>query len=146
MAEEVLPIRFQELLQLQSLGVNAASIGFNTLTLESDRWICVRERGADNSSQTVVVIDLQDPSGRVMRRPISADSAIMHPEANVIGLKAGRQVQVFDLDRKQKICSYLMPDDVVYWRWLGPGTLGLITDKSVYHWQVNRKFVLVQPC
>lgn len=137
MAAELLPIRFQEQLQLQTLGINAASIGFNTLTLESDRWICVREKSGENGTQTVVVIDLQDPAGRVMRRPISADSAIMHPDANVIGLKAGRQIQVFDLDRKQKVRSYLMPEDVVYWRWLGPATLGLVTEKAVYHWQVH---------
>ncbi|CAO3617590.1 unnamed protein product [Cunninghamella blakesleeana] len=35
MAEQ-LPIQFHEHAQLQTLGVNAASIAFNTLTMESD--------------------------------------------------------------------------------------------------------------
>ena len=30
---ELIPIKFQEHLQLQSLGINAANIGFNTLTM-----------------------------------------------------------------------------------------------------------------
>ncbi|KAK3821957.1 MAG: Cltcb protein [Linnemannia elongata] len=82
---EPLPIRFQEHCQLQNLGVNAASIGFNTLTLESDRFICVRDTTGEQN--LVVIIDLTDPTN-VIRRPITADSAIMHPASKVIALKA----------------------------------------------------------
>jgi clathrin heavy chain len=71
--------------QLQSLGINAGSIGFNTLTMESDKWICVREKTADGAAQ-VVIIDLEDPDA-IMKRPISADSAIMHPDKRIIALK-----------------------------------------------------------
>jgi len=39
MADANLPINFQELLQLTSLGVQPGSIGFSTLTLESDHFI-----------------------------------------------------------------------------------------------------------
>ena len=48
--------------------------------MESDRFICVREQGQ------VLIIDLKDPSNPI-RRPISADSAIMNPAAKVIALK-----------------------------------------------------------
>lgn len=64
--------------------MNAASIGFNTLTLESDRFICVRDTTGEQN--LVVIIDLTDPSN-VIRRPITADSAIMHPASKVIALK-----------------------------------------------------------
>lgn len=60
------------------------SIGFATLTLESDRFICVREEV--NGTKQVVIIDLND-ANNVMRRPISAESAIMHPEEKVIALR-----------------------------------------------------------
>ena len=39
MADTNLPINFQELLQLSSLGVQPSSIGFSTLTMESDHFI-----------------------------------------------------------------------------------------------------------
>lgn len=39
MADTSLPINFQELLQLTALGVQPASIGFSTLTMESDHFI-----------------------------------------------------------------------------------------------------------
>ena len=72
-----------------------------------------------------------------MRRPITADSAIMNPDAKIIALKAGKQVQVFDLEKKAKLKSFMMTDEVTYWRWLGPSTLGLVTDTHVYHWDIE---------
>uniref|UniRef100_A0A8B9GTB0 Clathrin heavy chain linker core motif domain-containing protein n=1 Tax=Astyanax mexicanus TaxID=7994 RepID=A0A8B9GTB0_ASTMX len=69
---------------LQTLGVNPANIGFSCLTMESDRFICIREKVGDQNQ--VVIIDLSDPSNPI-RRPITADSAIMNPASKVIALK-----------------------------------------------------------
>jgi len=79
-----LPIRFQEHVQLQNVGINVQQIGFATLTMESDKFICVREKVADTSQ--VVIIDLADAANPI-RRPITADSAIMNPASKVIALK-----------------------------------------------------------
>lgn len=70
--------------QLQNLGINPANIGFSTLTMESDKFICVREKVGEQAQ--VVIIDLSDPNSPI-RRPISADSAIMNPASKVIALK-----------------------------------------------------------
>jgi clathrin heavy chain len=78
------PITFAEHLQLSSLGVQPASISFQTLTLESDHFICVREKV--NEQNQVVIIDLAD-ANNVLRRPISAESAIMHPHQKILALK-----------------------------------------------------------
>ena len=79
-----LPIKFQEHIQLANVGINVANIGFSTLTMESDKFICVREKVADTAQ--VVIIDLNDSTNPI-RRPITADSAIMHPTSKVIALK-----------------------------------------------------------
>ncbi|KAF9165116.1 hypothetical protein BGX20_000714 [Mortierella sp. AD010] len=131
---EALPIRFQEHVQLQNLGINAASIGFNTLTLESDRFICVRETTGEQN--LVVIVDLTDPNN-VIRRPITADSAIMNPATKVIALKAGRQLQIFNLEMKTKVKSHLMHDDVEFWKWISLKSLALVTSTSVYHWSME---------
>lgn len=70
--------------QLQNLGINPANIGFSTLTMESDKFICIREKVGEQAQ--VVIIDMNDPSNPI-RRPISADSAIMNPASKVIALK-----------------------------------------------------------
>ena len=38
-----LPIKFQELVNLPNVGINPQFISFNSLTMESDKYICVRE-------------------------------------------------------------------------------------------------------
>ena len=77
--------------QLQNLGINATNIGFSTLTMESDKFICVREKVGETAQ--VVIIDLNDTANPI-RRPISADSAIMNPTSKVIALKGRRQLQI----------------------------------------------------
>ena len=52
--------------------------------MESDKFICVREKVAETAQ--VVIIDLADPTSPI-RRPITADSAIMNPASKVIALK-----------------------------------------------------------
>ncbi|KAG0240040.1 hypothetical protein BGX31_002304 [Mortierella sp. GBA43] len=131
---EALPIHFQEHLQLQNLGINAASISSSTLTLESDKFICVRETTEDQN--VVVIVDLNDPT-KVLRRPMSADSAIMHPSSRIIALKGGRQLQIFDLVQKVKVKSHMMNDDVEFWKWISPKMLVLVTTTSVFHWSME---------
>ncbi|KAI9323711.1 hypothetical protein BX666DRAFT_1889687 [Dichotomocladium elegans] len=131
---EPLPIKFQEHAQLQALGVSAASISFTNLTMESDRFICVREQV--NNTNQVVIVDLSH-NNEVTKRPITADSVIMHPTSKVMALKAGKQLQVFNLELKSKIASYMMPDEVRFWRWLDIKTIAIVTDRSVFHWAIE---------
>jgi clathrin heavy chain len=80
----VIPIKFQEELRLSTVGVNQANVTFATLTMESDKFICVREKQGETTQ--ICIIDLKEPNAPT-RRPINADSAIMHPTSKVIALK-----------------------------------------------------------
>lgn len=71
-------------MQLTNVGINVANISFATLTMESDKFICVREKVGDTSQ--VVIIDMADTANPI-RRPITAESAIMNPASKVIALK-----------------------------------------------------------
>ncbi|ELU43586.1 clathrin heavy chain 1 [Rhizoctonia solani AG-1 IA] len=128
------PIAFCEHLQLSSVGIQPASISFNTLTLESDRFICVREKVGEQNQ--VVIIDLSD-ANNVIRRPITADTAIMHPKEKIIALRAARQLQVFNIETKQKVKSHIVNDDIVFWKWLDDSTLGLVSETAVFHWTIK---------
>ena len=68
---------------------------------------------------------------------MSADSAIMNPEQTILALKSQRQLQVFNLDTKTKVQSHAMHQDVIFWRWISPMVLGIVTDTAVYHWNVE---------
>ena len=77
--------------------------------------------------------DSQNP----IRRPITADSAIMNPVSKVIALKAGKTLQIFNMELKAKMKAHNMTDDVVFWKWLTPNLVGLVTDSAVYHWTIE---------
>ncbi|XP_014052792.2 clathrin heavy chain 1 isoform X6 [Salmo salar] len=132
---QILPIRFQEHLQLQNLGINPANIGFSTLTMESDKFICIREKVGEQAQ--VVIIDMADPNTPI-RRPISADSAIMNPASKVIALKdAAKTLQIFNIEMKSKMKAHTMTDDVTFWKWISLNTVALVTDNAVYHWSME---------
>ena len=126
-------------LQLPNLGINQQFISFTNVTMESDKFICVRETGASNS---VVIVDLSAPL-TPLKRPITADSALMNPATKVIALKAsvagavGDSLQIFNLEMKSKMKSFQIAQPVVFWKWITPSKLGLVTAATVYHWDMN---------
>lgn len=124
-------------MQLPSIGVAPEFISFKNVSLESERYICVRETGAQNN---VVIVDMASPLSPA-RRQITADSALMCLDKKVIALKAaatgGDALQVFNLDTKTKLAAHQMPEPVEFWKWISPTTLGLVTASSVYHWTVE---------
>lgn len=120
--------------------VQMQHITFNNTTMESEKFICVRETGATNQLLVVEVGSNNPPA----RRPITADSAIMNPNRKIIALKAAAQVtgggnslQVFDLDSKTKLKAYAMSENVVFWRWISPAKIGMVTATAVYHWDIE---------
>lgn len=126
-------------LQLPALGINAAHISFTHVTMESEKFICVRETtGANN----VVIVDMSNPSTPI-RRQITADSALMNPVSKVIALKAmvagttTDHLQIFNLEMKAKMKSYQLPEQVVFWKWITSARLGLVTQTSVFHWDME---------
>lgn len=138
MTAQGLPIHFQEHLQLTTVGINAANITFNNLTMESDKFICVREKVGDSAQ--VVIIDMSNPTNPI-RRPISADSAIMNPASKVIALKASsgtmRTLQIFNIEMKSKMKAHTMNEDVVFWKWINVNTIALVTETAVFHWSME---------
>ena len=126
--------------QLPNIGVQQQHISFSNVTMESDKYIVVRETGATN---TVVIVDMASPL-TPLKRPITADSALMNPNSKIIALKAanpggvaGDNLQIFNLDAKAKLKSVQFAEQVVFWKWITGTKLGLVTGTAVYHWDMN---------
>ena len=107
--------------------------------MESENFICVRETGVANS---VVIVDMASPT-QPMKRPITADSALMNPVSKVIALKAAvagttqDHLQIINIEMKSKMKSHQMPESVEFWRWISPDMIGIVTNSSVYHWSME---------
>ncbi|CAN1748690.1 Clathrin heavy chain 1 [Linum perenne] len=155
MAAASAPITMKEVLTLPSIGISPQFITFTNVTMESDKYICVRETAPQNS---VVIVDMNMPM-QPLRRPITADSALMNPNSRILALKGGDPVlecifmllddhsqlpgttqdhlQIFNIEMKTKMKSYQMPEQIVFWKWITPKMLGLVTQTSVYHWSIE---------
>lgn len=102
--------------------------------MESDKFICVCENA--NGTSNVSIVDLMN-GNQVQKRPISAEAAIMNPISKVIALRAGNQLQIFNMELRAKMKSFQMKSTVVFWRWLSPNLIGIVTDSTIYHWSVE---------
>ncbi|PQQ11752.1 Clathrin heavy chain 1 [Prunus yedoensis var. nudiflora] len=93
MAAANAPMTMKETLTLPSIGINPQFITFTHVTMESDKYICVRETSPQNS---VVIIDMNMPM-QPLRRPITADSALMNPNSRILALKGDSEpTKVFE--------------------------------------------------
>ncbi|MEQ2206420.1 hypothetical protein XENOCAPTIV_029134 [Xenoophorus captivus] len=107
---------------------------FCYLTMESDKFICIREKVGEQNQ--VVIVDMSDPNNPI-RRPISADSAIMNPASKVIALKAAKTLQIFNIEMKSKMKAHTTTEEVMFWKWISVNTVALVTDTAVYHWSME---------
>jgi clathrin heavy chain len=55
----------------------------------------------------------------------------------VLALRAGTQLQIFNLELRAKMKSYAMQEPLIYWRWVSPNLIALITQSGVYHWSIE---------
>mmetsp|Transcript_131666 Transcript_131666/g.366972 ORF Transcript_131666/g.366972 Transcript_131666/m.366972 type:complete len:745 (-) Transcript_131666:8-2242(-) len=136
-----IPITLTAVINLSDLGINAQAFRFGNLTMESDRYISVKDTAPDGSSQ-VVVIDMYNCNS-LSRRPIKAEASLMNPVDNIMALRGvtegqpGHFIQVFDLGTKDKLGTYQSPEQIVFWRWLSRRVLALVCEKDVLHWNLG---------
>lgn len=130
------PISFNEFINLTGppLSINADNIKFGSCSFESDKFITVCET-VDGVAQ-VAIVDIA-AGNTVTRQKMSAEAAIMNPVSKVIALRAAQQLQIFNLELRAKMKSYTMPTPVVFWRWISPNAIALITATSVFHWSIE---------
>jgi clathrin heavy chain len=134
MDPQKLPIVYQQLFELPKIlpSLSPGCLTPSNVTV-SARYICVRDTGS------VHVVDLNNwaqPASRALK----ADSTMMHPTQNILAIRAGSVLQVFDLGAEpaKKLADYTHPDAdrVEFWKWIDEQTIAVVTSRSVFHWVV----------
>lgn len=128
------PIKLKEAFSLLSLGIQPSSLTFSTCTLSSSRHVVIRDR--TNSTSQLVILSTQTPT-KPLRRPFSAESALMHPSRDLLALRMGVNLQIFDLNEKRKIKAAVLPENIDFWRWVSDDVLAVVTATTIYHWSVD---------
>ena len=63
----------------------------------------------------------------------------MHLKENIVALRApveggkGNILQIFNMDKKQKLTHIEFSENITFWRWVADDILGVVTSTSVYH-------------
>ncbi|EKX42588.1 clathrin heavy chain [Guillardia theta CCMP2712] len=128
------PIKLNEVLKIPALGIRADAISFANCTMESEKFITVREQAGEQVM--IHIVDLFNPA-RTEKRPITADAALMNPVAKILALKSGQALQIFNIELKSKMKAHNMPEPVVYWKWINERTMALVTANAVFHWSMD---------
>ncbi|VDI27911.1 Hypothetical predicted protein [Mytilus galloprovincialis] len=120
------PMEKHIIIKLQSLGINSNTIKFHTVTMESDKYICVIE------NNQLIIFNIDNPK-HPYRTPVQADSCIVNPrKQHIVAVRCGKTIQLYDLHNKLKIKGYQMEEDVKFWTWISDDAVAMVTDKSVY--------------
>ncbi|KAF6756124.1 clathrin heavy chain [Ephemerocybe angulata] len=61
----------------------------------------------------------------------------MHFSKNILALKAGSTLQIFNIESEQKVKSHVNNEDIVFWKWVSETTIGMVTETAVYHWTIS---------
>jgi clathrin heavy chain len=128
---KILPIAFTETLNLTTLGIAPTDIVFKNVSLQSHKYISVREEGKNS----VAIVDTA--SKNILRLPVNVDSAIMNPISKVVALRSGANLQIYNLEMKSKMKATTVDGSVLFWKWLDPKTIAIVTDSSVFHWSMD---------
>lgn len=131
------PALVNEVFQLNSVagGLKPGSISFKTVSIESDKYVCVRDV-QDDGQTSLVIVDLEKRES--MRNNIrDAEAAVMNPNKKILALRSGRNLQVFDVDASKRLKAVLFDDDVLFWHWIDDRTVGIVTATTVYHWSLD---------
>ncbi|KYN98001.1 putative clathrin heavy chain [Plasmodium gaboni] len=115
------------------------SFRLGNVSVEGDKYICVKENVNDNTQ--VVVINLHNKNST--RKHMKAESVIIHPNDPILALKGTIKnmntifLQVFNIETKEKICSLNLNEYMNYWKWINNDTIAIVCEKNIYHWNID---------
>lgn len=117
-------------------GLRPGTISFRTVTMQSDKFVCVRDQQQDGQTSVVVADMARLAADRVTLR--EADAVIVHPSARVMAVRVGSNIVVVKIDERSKVKDLNFQfGNIVYWTWANSTTLAIVTDSAVYHWSVD---------
>jgi len=142
------PIKIEEKVKLTSVGIPSDVFKSTNLSLESDRFICIKEASPDGTINFNIV-DINQ-GYKVQKKPIKADAMMMHPSKPYISMRTGgdssaSSIQVVDLTKKDVLREVTIPEPVQLWRWINENVIGVVCTKSIYHIDITTKPTTAAP-
>jgi len=84
-----------------------------------------------------MIFELNNLESKFVQGFTKAESAIMHWTKKVIAMQTQRRIlQISDLTAPATLKLATMNEDVIFWKWISESSIGIVTDTSVYHWDI----------
>ena len=127
----------REVFQLNNVqgGLRPGAISFKTVSLESDKFVAVRDVQPDGQASLALVDIERSQSER--HNVKDAEAAVMNPVTRILALRSGLNLQLFNLDLRQRVKACQVSSPVSFWKWANPTTLAIVTQSEVYHWAID---------
>ena len=110
-------------------GLSSGALTYKNLDLGGTEMAVVM----DPEQGCVLLVDLLTRTDT--RLPIKeADSSSSQPQENLLAVRTAQQMQLYNLESKTRVQSVSAPDPIVYWRWIRPRAMVVVTTSAVYHW------------
>ena len=121
---------------MQPFVSDPALISFQTTQVLSEKK--VRCETVINEDKYVVLFNPANPSEKTQLK-MTADSVTAHPTQNILALKGGKTIQIFNLDTSERISKCSFDSSIEYMIFTNQSTLAIITTTSVFHLDITKK-------
>jgi clathrin heavy chain len=115
-------------------GLRPGAISFKNVTLQTDKFCCVRDVQADGSA-SLAIVDLEQYDS--IRNDIKDAEAPIMSSNKCLALRSGTTLQVFQLNPRQKLKEAVVNDPISYWKWINDQTIAIVTTTQVLHWSLT---------
>ncbi|KAA6386102.1 MAG: putative Clathrin heavy chain 1 [Streblomastix strix] len=128
------PIKKRTLMDLTKIVSDPSLISFSQTSLQSETALCCQN--LISGEKTVTQLNPRNPTFRAQNR-MAAELVVPHPKKNILAVKGGQLLQIYDLDLQAKLKSTKMTENIEYMKWVDEKTLVLVSSTNVYEWGLD---------
>ncbi|XP_050028849.1 clathrin heavy chain 1-like isoform X2 [Dermacentor andersoni] len=131
-----------ELVQLTQLGIPLEHVTWPRVTVTPSQWLCIRHtmtcRNASSSADRCSVVTVFNPQRSAPQTyKVEARCAKLNPDKPLLAITDQWALYLYSTRTKKLLHKSRLERDLVYWAWVTPSTLGLVTRDAVFHWDCS---------
>lgn len=132
-----------ELVQLTQLGIPLEHVTWPRVTITPNQWLCIRHtmtcrNSASTSADRCSVVTVFNPQrSKPQTYKVDARCAKLNPDKPLLAITDQWTLYLYSTRTKKLLHKSRLERELVYWSWVTPSTLGLVTRDAVFHWDCS---------
>lgn len=131
-----------QLVQLTQLGIPLEHVTWPRVTVTPNQWLCIRHtmtcRNASTSADRCSVVTVFNPQrSKPQTYKVEARCAKLNPDKPLLAITDQWTLYLYSTRTKKLLHKSRLERELVYWAWVTPSTLGLVTRDAVFHWDCS---------